>query len=239
MELLPTTPSFLNILVHSGASNSNDFSSLKVISYGTEVMPQSTLDRMAHMFPGVKLQQTYGLSEVGVLRTVSRADGSLWFRIGGEGFQTKIVGEVLWIKSDYAMLGYLNAPTPFEQDGWFNTQDRVVVDGEYIKIIGRTTDLISVGGKKVYPSEIEDVIMRLENVEDVVVYGESHALLGNIIVARLVLRQPERVPDLRKRIRKSCINSLAAYKVPSKVLVADTSLYSARLKKVRTTHAVR
>ena len=68
-----------------------DLSSLKRITYGTEVMPQSTLDRVRAQFPGVDLLQTYGLSEVGVLRSQSREDGSLWVRVGGEGFQTKVV----------------------------------------------------------------------------------------------------------------------------------------------------
>ncbi len=233
VELLPTTPSFLNILVHAEVGSRYDLSSLRTISYGTEVMPQATLDRLAALFPNVKLQQTYGLSELGVLRSKSRPDGSLWFKIGGEGFATKIVDEVLWIKSDYAMVGYLNAPSPFDADGWFNTQDRVEVDGDYVKILGRTTDLINVGGQKVYPSEIEEVIIGLENIEDVAVCPEKNALLGNLIVAQVVLKEPEDAAALRLRVRKACAAVLAPFKVPSKVVVAKAGLYSSRLKKMR------
>jgi acyl-CoA synthetase (AMP-forming)/AMP-acid ligase II len=233
VELLPATPSFLNILVRSDALSRYDLSSLNVISYGTEVMPQSTLDRLRLLFPDVKLQQTYGLSELGVLRSQSRPDGTLWFKIGGKGFQTKIVDDILWIKSDFAMVGYLNAPSPFDADGWFNTQDRVEVDGDYVKILGRTTDLMNIGGQKVYPSEIEDVIIRLDNVEDVGVYSEENALLGSIVVARVVLRTPEDADALRKRVRTACRAELAPYKVPTKVLSADSDLYSKRLKKMR------
>ena len=89
VEVLPATPSFLNILVHSDPMASYDLTSLKVISYGTEVMPQPTLDRLHRLFPGVRIQQTYGLSEVGVLRSQSRPDGSLWVKIGGERFRPK------------------------------------------------------------------------------------------------------------------------------------------------------
>ena len=42
-------------------------------------------------FPGVRLQQTYGLSELGILRSKSRDDGSRWVKVGGEGFETKVV----------------------------------------------------------------------------------------------------------------------------------------------------
>jgi len=233
VELLPTTPSFLNILVHSDVLSHYDLSSLKVISYGTEVMPQPTLDRLATLFPGVKLQQTYGLSEVGVLRSQSRPDGTLWLKVGGEGFRTKVVDGVLWIKSDYAMVGYLNAPSPFDASGWFNTQDRVEVDGEYLKILGRTTDLINVGGQKVYPSEVEDVIISLDNIEDVLVYGEPHSLLGSIVVAQVVLREPENLGEVKKRVRRACIESLTNYKVPAKVIEASADLYSSRQKKLR------
>ena len=49
------------------------------------------------------------------------------------------------------MLGYLNAESPFTKDGWFKTGDSVEVKGEYIKILGRKSEIINVGGDKVYP----------------------------------------------------------------------------------------
>ncbi len=233
VELLPTTPSFLNMLVGTDVTKHFDMSSLKLISYGTEVMPQTTLDRLKETFPQVKLQQTYGLSELGVLRSQSRPDGSLWVKLGGEGFQTKVVDDILWIKSEFAMVGYLNAPSPFDKDGWFNTQDRVEVDGDYFKILGRVTDLMNIGGQKVYPSEIEDVIIEMENIEDVAIYSEKNNLLGNIIVAEVVLKDAEALDALKKRIRKGCALKLAPFKVPSKVIIADKNIYSPRMKKVR------
>jgi len=208
-------------------------SSLKRITYGTEVMPQSTLDRVIKAFPGVSLQQTYGLSEVGVLRSKSRSDGSIWVRIGGDGFQTKIVNNVLWIKSEFAMIGYLNAPSEFDADGWFNTQDQVEVDGEYFRILGRVTDLINVGGQKVYPAEVESVILDMENVHDVAVFGESHVMLGQIVVAKIVLEQPEVLDSVKKRVRLACMAKLASFKVPAKVVLTEDVLHSARQKKIR------
>ena len=233
VELLPATPSFLTMLVASNLYRDFDLSSLKRITYGTEVMPQSTLDRLRDIFPAVELQQTYGLSEVGVLRSKSRGDGSLWVRIGGEGFGTKIIDDILWIKSDFAMIGYLNAPSEFDADGWFNTQDRVEVDGEWFRILGRVTDLINVGGQKVYPAEVEDAILSVEDVEDVAVYGEPHPLLGQIVVARVLTSRDEDPSALKQRIRAACREKLAAFKVPAKVLRADGPLYTSRQKKNR------
>lgn len=233
VELLPATPSFLTLLMASHLQSDYDLSSLKRITYGTEVMPQSTLDRLGKAFPNVVLQQTYGLSEVGVLHSQSRGDGSLWVRIGGEGFQTKVVKDVLWIKSEYAMVGYLNAPSEFNADGWFNTQDQVEVDGEYFRILGRVTDLINVGGQKVYPSEVENVILEMENIQDVAVFGEKNALLGQIVVAKVVLEKPEAVESVKKRVRHDCLSKLASFKVPTKVILVEGVLHSARQKKIR------
>jgi acyl-CoA synthetase (AMP-forming)/AMP-acid ligase II len=233
VELLPATPSFLTLMMASNLHHQYDLSSLKRITYGTEVMPQSTLDRVRAAFPGVDMLQTYGLSEVGVLRSQSREDGSLWVRVGGEGFQTKVVDGVLWIKSRYAMVGYLNAPSEFDADGWFNTQDQVEVDGDYFRILGRVTDLINVAGQKVYPSEVESVILEVDNVQDVAVFGEKHALLGNIVVAKIVLDAPEPVESVKKRVRQACLAKLAAFKVPAKVILTEGVLHSARQKKIR------
>lgn len=233
VELLPATPSFLTMLMTSGVYQQFDLSSLKRITFGTEVMPQATLDRLSDAFPSVQLQQTYGLSEVGVLSSRSRADGSVWVKVGGEGFQTKVVDDVLWIKSAYAMVGYLNAPSEFDAQGWFNTQDRVEVDGEWFKILGRVTDLINVGGLKVYPTEVENVILTMDNIADVAVFAEPHPLLGQMIVARVVTVTPEDVASLKSRIRATCRAQLASYKVPAKVILAEGSLYTSRQKKLR------
>lgn len=233
VDLLPTTPSFLTMLAATDLPQRYDLSSLKRITYGTETMPQATLDRIRERLPNVELQQTYGLSEVGVLRSQSRADGSLWVRIGGQGFETQVRDGILWIRSEFRMLGYLNAPSAFDDEGWFNTQDRVEVDGEWFKILGRVTDLINVAGQKVYPAEVEDVILQLPNVADVVVKGEKHTLLGQIVVAHVALSEPEPLPELRARVRAACLSKLTDYKVPAKVMLMDAEMYSARFKKIR------
>ena len=155
VEVLPTSPTFLNLLLLSQAWQKYDLSSLGLVTYGTEPMPQVTLKAIAKALPHVKLQQTYGLSEVGILRSVSEANDSLWMRVGGEGYETRVVDGLLEIRARSAMLGYLNAPSPFKEDGWFQTGDLVEQKGEFIRVLARESDLINVGGEKVYPSEVE------------------------------------------------------------------------------------
>jgi len=131
IELLPATPTFFNLLLLSGAHRRYDLSSLRVISYGAEPMSATTLARLREAFPSVKLQQTYGMIELGALRTKSRDDGSLWVKVGGEGIQTRVVDGMLQVRSRSLLLGYLNAPTPITADGWFETGDMVEQDGDY------------------------------------------------------------------------------------------------------------
>ncbi|HEV7732290.1 MAG TPA: fatty acid--CoA ligase family protein [Candidatus Binatia bacterium] len=233
VELLPTSPTFLNLLLLSEAYMRHDLSSLKLATYGTEPMPESTLARLAEVLPNVRLQQTYGLSEVGILRSKSKDSKSLWVKVGGEGFETKIVDSVLWIRSRSAMLGYLNAPSPFDAEGWMNTQDMVEVDGEYIRILGRKTDIINVGGQKVYPAEVESTLLQMPNVKDVTVFGEKNPITGQVVVARIALNEDEPLPDLKKRMRAFCRDKLQPFKVPVKVELTDRAEHNARFKKIR------
>lgn len=233
VELLPTSPTFLNLLLISEAYKRHDLSSLRLITYGTEVMPKSTLDRLHALFPDVRLLQTYGLSELGILRSKSKDSGSLWVRVGGEGFETKVVDGILWVRAQSAMLGYLNAPSPFDEEGWMNTGDMVEVDGEYIRILGRKSEIINVGGQKVYPAEVESVLLQMDNVKDVVVLGEKNPITGNIVIARVNLFEPEEAPAFRRRVRTFCRDKLASYKIPVKVEISGHEQFNARYKRVR------
>jgi acyl-CoA synthetase (AMP-forming)/AMP-acid ligase II len=144
------------------------------------------------------------------------------------------VDGVLWIKSDYAMVGYLNAPSPFDEEGWFNTQDLVEIDGDWLRILGRDSDLINVAGQKVYPAEVEQAILELPNIRDVAVHGESNPLLGQAVVAKISTIDPEPASALKQRIRQACADRLASYMLPTKVVIAnEDEFYSARLKKKR------
>lgn len=233
VELLPTSPTFLNLLLLSEAYKRHDMSSLKTISYGTEPMLPSTLKKVKEVFPKTKLLQTYGLIELGVLRSQSKSDESLWVKVGGEGYDTRVVNGILQIKADSAMLGYLNAPSPFTDDGWFDTGDSVEVDGEYIKILGRKSEMINVGGEKVFPAEVESVIQEMDNISDVIIYGEKNPITGNIVCAKISLIKDEDQKEVIRRIKKHCREKLQSFKVPVKIQIISETQHSERFKKSR------
>ncbi len=131
------------------------------------------------------------------------------------------------------MLGYLNAPSPFTEDGWFKTGDAVEVDGEYLRFLGRRSEQINVGGEKVYPAEVEGVLQLMPNVEDAAVWGEPHPITGQIVAARVKLISQEATNEFRSRMREFCRSRLTRFKIPQRVELAESSLHGERFKKVR------
>ncbi len=198
------------------------------------MMNTTTLAKLQQIFPNAMLKQTYGLSELGVLRSRSKTDGSLWLKVGGGEFETKIVDNILWIRAESNMVGYLNAPNPFDEEGWFCTGDEVEQDGDYIRFVGRETDIINVGGQKVFPAEVEAVLLEDENIIEAAVYGKQHPLMGQIVAAKITLAKSEELKDVSIRVRKHCSERLAKYKVPVKIEIMDVNAqHNIRFKKIR------
>ena len=232
--LLPKTPTFINLMLVSRCYKNYDLSSVQLITYGTEVMPSATLEKLKDIFPNAKIKQTYGLSELGVLRSQSESDDSVWVKIGGEGFETKVIDDILWIRSEANMVGYLNAPNPIDAEGWMCTGDHVEVRGEFMRILGRKSEMINVGGQKVFPAEIENIILEAENINDVTIVGVPHPVMGHVVKAKLSLMVPEDKFLLAERLRKFCMERMAKYKVPIKYeIISGSDQHNQRFKKIR------
>lgn len=235
VELLPTTPTFLRMMLIGDATSRYSLRSLSMVTYGTEPMPESTLAAARQAMPWVRFKQTYGLSELGILPSRSESADSTWIRLGSDGFDIRVVDGLLWIKSPTAMLGYLNAPSPFTQEGWFNTHDAVEVRGDYLRVLGRKTEFINVGGEKVHPAEVENVLLTMDNVQDVTVFGRPSPITGQVVCARVTLQRHEDAGILKQRLRAFCKDRLQAYKIPVRVDVTGKAQHSYRFKKMRDT----
>lgn len=178
VEVLPTTPTFLRLMLMSGTIPAKIPSSLKIITYGTERMDQPTLDELCRLLPNIDFRQTYGMSELGIVRAKYEARNSLYMKIGGEGVETRVVNGVLQIRSQSRMLGYLNASSPFDNEGWYDTKDVVDEKNGYYKITGRIGDVINVGGLKFMASEVEGVALTFPNMSLVKAYSKNNSITG-------------------------------------------------------------
>lgn len=143
------------------------------------------------------------------------------------------IGE-LWVKGDNIMLGYYNAPEATHkvlQDGWFNTGDLVYRDDRgRIIISGRTKDLISNKGIKIYPQEVENAIASHPNVLRVAVIGKIDPSVGEIPIAYVQLRKLQ--PGIEKEIEDLCKKHLASYKIPREFFCSVDELATTATGKV-------
>lgn len=205
-----------------------------MITYGTEPMPETTLKSVHKILPNAKLKQTYGLSEVGIMPTKSENSESLWIKINdNDDFKIKIIDDILFIKSKSAMIGYLNAPNPFDKEGWFNTKDKVLQKDGYIKILGRTTDLINVGGQKVYPVEVESMFLEMNGVLDIRIYGVDNPIMGKVVEAEIKVSEENNNREFVKKLRQFAKEKLESYKIPVKFHLTSDNLFGVRFKKKR------
>lgn len=217
----------------NGVFDKYKFNSLSQINYGSEVMAESLLKKLTTKLPKTKLNQAYGLSELGVIKTRSINNNSTLIKIVDSGIKYRVRDSKLEIKSKSSMLGYLNYLSPFTSDGWFMTGDLVSIDDDGIRILGRESDIINIGGAKVYPSEVEDVLLELPDVEDVFVLAEENIILGNIIVANIKLKENVDKVIFKKTAKQLCLKKLARYQIPHKYCFVKSIEYGARYKKQR------
>jgi long-chain acyl-CoA synthetase len=135
------------------------------------------------------------------------------------GLQIEIVDEELRLKGDTVMLGYWRNPEATAnvlRDGWLYTRDLGYQDSDgYIYILGRRDDLINIGGAKVYPQEVENVLYRHPSIAACAVKGEVSELYHQVVVAYVVLH-PERDVTVQE-LQKFCRHSLADYKIPNAI----------------------
>jgi acyl-CoA synthetase (AMP-forming)/AMP-acid ligase II len=195
---------------------------LKVITYGTELMDQTKLDEICKLLPMIDFRQTFGMSELGIVRVKSESRNSLYMQVGGEGVETKVVDNVLQIRSSSRMIGYLNAPSPFDAEGWYDTKDVVDVKDQYYKVTGRISDVINVGGLKFMASEVERVALEFPFVSLVKAIPKTNPITGQHVE---LLVQPASADAVNKLDLMEFLKArLQAHMVPKRIRIESIAV---------------
>ena len=215
VEVLPTTPTFLRLMLMSGLIPEHVPPSLKIITYGTERMDQPTLDALCELLPKIDFRQTFGMSELGIVRVKSEARNSLFMKIGGENVETRVSDNVLEIRSATRMLGYLNADSPFDEDGWYDTNDIVEERDGYYKVTGRTSEVINVAGLKFMASEVERVALQFNGVELAKAEGKPNPITGQHV--ELNVRPSANVEIEKGELKAFLASRLPGHMVPKRL----------------------
>ncbi len=229
IEVLPTTPTFLRLMLISGLIPERVPNSLKIITYGTERMDQTTLDQLCKLLPNIDFRQTYGMSELGIVRVKSEMRNSLFMKIGGEGVETKVINSILQIRSKTRMLGYLNEDSPFDKDGWFNTNDIVEQKNGYYKITGRSSEVINVGGLKFMASEVERIALQFEGVELAKADGKPNPITGQHV--ELTVQSSVKANLDKKKLEKYLTLHLPNHMLPQRIKISSVNV-GHRFKKI-------
>jgi long-chain acyl-CoA synthetase len=184
---------------------------------------------------GAKIYEGYGLTEGTCAVSAmplgeKRRFGSVGLPL--PGVQIRIVldgkdvprgknGEV-WIKGPQVMKGYLNRPEATAEtieDGWLKSGDIGYVDDDgYLYIVDRMKDMVIVSGFNVYPTDIEDVLTRMEGVGEATVVGVPSEATGEKVVAYIVKAEASLT---EQAVIDYCKEHLTNYKCPKIVKFVD------------------
>ncbi len=188
---------------------------LRSVCVGTAPLPASVRQAFEKSFRA-PVHESYGMTEILLTSGTSPAGpqakgsvGTLLARVEAQLRATDQQGEQgeLWIKSDYALAGYLDPETgqlssPLEQ-GWMNTGDLARIDEQgRLFITGRKKDLIIHGGHNVSPHAVEEVLRQHPSVDDVAVIGVPHPFHGEAIVALLILKPAASAAAVIEQLRQ-------------------------------------
>ena len=154
----------------------------------------------------------------------------------GEDVKPGEEGEVI-AQGDNIMLGYLNDAEETRKtiiNNWLHTGDIGTVDEEgYIYLSARKKEIIKVGGKRVSPKEIEEVILGIENVLDCSIESYDDDDLGEALKANIVVADTKNNSLTAEDIKEYCSKHLALYKIPHKIEFKEKMELSSSGKKVK------
>ena len=216
------------ILAHAGdAGPAGELATLEYADSGTSATPPELLEAMAALLPGARLRVFYGSTEAGTVTCLEQPDmavkpGSCGVPAPGVELRLSGEGEVE-VRSTTLFDGYLDDPGATAAalvGGWYRTGDLGELDDEgYLRIVGRTGELIRSGGEAIVPAEVEAVVGELPSVAEVVVVGVPDAIWGEVVCAVVVPAGPS--GPSAEEVRAHCRERLAGFKQPRRVELVD------------------
>jgi acyl-CoA synthetase (AMP-forming)/AMP-acid ligase II len=232
--VLPGVPTMFHYLVERGGARG--LGGLRLCVSAGAILPAALNTEFESTF-GVPLLDGYGITETSTMVTMNWPTGG---RMPGScglplpGLTVRLVdpatgtdalpgteGEV-WVQGPNVTPGYHNLPEATAAvltGGWYRTGDLARRDEHgYLRISGRTKELIIRGGENIYPAEVEDALLASPEVLDAAVVGVPHDGLGEVPVAFVV---PKTAPLDTATVLADCGRRLSQFKVPTQLIEID------------------
>lgn len=210
---------------------------LRLIRSSSSALPPSLMVQLEDAF-GVPVIESYGMTEAAhqmasnPLPPAQRKPGSIGLPAGpaieimgedGQLLSTGVEGEIV-IQGTNVTAGYLNNPDANGEsflDGWFRTGDQGRKDSDgYFYITGRIKEMINRGGETISPREIDEVLMEHPDVSQAVAFAVPHPSLEEDVAAAVVLHSDGGASE--RDLRQFALDRLAAFKVPSRIVLLDS-----------------
>lgn len=224
-------PSMLLMLLDYRYADKYDYTSLRYICFGGGKMPENKLKMLIEKYQSIGFVQTYGQTEcsprvtalmpkyaLSKLGSVGTPIPGVKVRVINEAMQkckTNEIGEIV-VSGKNTMKGYFKQPQITNNtiiNGWVHTGDLGYLDKDgFLYLTGRIKNMIISGGINIYPEEIEQILLEHEAVAEVCVIAEEHERLGEVPVAKVILKSEVTT----KELSAYCSDRLANYKVPVK-----------------------
>jgi acyl-CoA synthetase (AMP-forming)/AMP-acid ligase II len=238
VQFVSATPSYWRRLLFSCEAELLRRIPIVQLTLGGEVVDQPLLNALRRTFPTARLVHIYATTELG--RCFSVNDGKAGFparllqHISPDGVELRVEQDELLARSANAMRYYdaysADAPTVGE---WCRTGDLVDIVGDRVHFSGRKSDLINVGGQKVHPFEVEQVIQTIPGVRDVRVFAKSSSIVGQVVACEIVPETGQDTDLLKEIVRNACRAQLSAAQQPRFIQVVSEIALSPAGKRIR------
>ena len=235
VTVFPGVPAIYNALNHHPRTGSVDFSTVRACICGSAPIPVEVMRKFEDM-TGSVIVEGFGLSETSPVATCNPVFGDRragWIGVPVSSTRAKIVdvddptrelppgeeGELL-LAGPQVMQGYWNRPEETAQvlleGGWLATGDLAIMSEDgFFRVVGRKKDMINCSGFKVYPDEVDAVLVEHEAVLEAATIGIPHAERGETVRSYVVLNDGAEASI--DHLQAWCRERLAAYKVPREV----------------------
>ena len=235
VTVFPGPPSMWSAFAYFDQLQGSEFANVRLALSGAAKLPIATSQLMRDRF-GVEIREGYGLTEASPIVTSSLGAPVRFGSVGRvlDGVEVRLVnadgdipaGDIgeIWVRGPNVFAGYfLDADATdavLTEDGWLRTGDLATVDDDgYLWLVDRAKDLIIVSGFNVHPAEVEDVLAGHPDVAEVGVVGVPHPHTGEAVKAFVVSAEGSDIDE--ETLIEFCLDHLARYKCPNKVLFVD------------------
>ncbi len=231
--LAAVPPTLTKFLKFDMDSLNDYFLNIRLIITNSTQIPKNTVKEFKQILKKGNLATYYGLTEASRStfmifdknsnreESVGKTPPEVTIRIENTSNDSSKLGEIL-IHGKNVIKNYWNNPNADKnlEGGWLRTGDVGYLDEEnYLFLKGRNDDVINIGGEKVIPYEIEEIVKQISEVEDAVVFGIHHEIFGQTIKLNVLKKKNS---DLNKsKILSYCIKNLEKFKIPSKIEFVD------------------